>query len=904
MYREMERSGDVITGAMLTVGAVRREAVLKLVEQSEGALHLALDNCFHQSVLFGSDSAMSAAAQQLRAQGGLCSYLSINRAYHTPEFEPVARAIEELNRQIDFGAADVPLYSCASHGLFPDDAEQSRRIAAMQWAARVRFTETVQQMYEDGCQIFVEVGPASNLTGFIGDILRHKDHLAVASNHRSRSDLLQIQNMLGQLFVHGCPLSLSYQFRGREVRQIDFQAEPPEPAKKPPILANTLPYVHFEEGEVQKLRALISPSGDVLPSEPEGSGDSAVAERLPADTGGTQLEESLGDEAYSENVVLGHFDLMRQFLSGQENVFEAAYAAEPVPCELPFLSRVIEHEEDSAVAEFDFDPDTQEFLQHHILYASQISDFDDGLYGLPVVPMSVSIEMLVEIASLIRSLPIVQAIENVRAYSWVELSDGPRTVRLSARRLEITQERETIYAAVHDGEVLLVDGEIVFAAEPGTLDDLLPPLSVPRSSSLAPDQLYTTGMFHGPMFQSVREISAWDEEGIDAVLADTPTVNFFSNGTIPQFVLNPVALDAVGQLAAFWILQSHGHDFSSFPSVIERIELFAAAEETTGGATLRGRLSFLESERQPKLVKGDFEAFDAGSLPLFRVRGWQDRFHPVPHRFFAARTNPREEWYGEDWSGLFAKLPLKTLVWCVPPFEPGFFEEAGGIFKHLIAQTVLNSEERLEWRALTGSRERRSEWLLGRIALKEAVRSWIAVWHEWLLFPADIWIRTDQAGKPFVDGPWLDDLIDVPQVSLAHADGYCIAAVGPADQSIGVDIEVIGRAEMQDVAGTAFTREEKQQIEACPAANRTELALRIWCAKEAAGKSLGSGLSGYPPGISIEPLGTDGSFVASDEAGSKVTGWLSQHGDKVLALASAVRPYGIPAYDNSAIPRA
>ena len=57
----------------------------------------------------------------------------------------------------------------------------------------------------------------------------------------------------------------------------------------------------------------------------------------------------------------------------------------------------------------------------------------------------------------------------------------------------------------------------------------------------------------------------------------------------PRLVLNPVLLDAMGQLAAYWIAQYAGTDFNCFPSTIERIELYAPARRTCPAFTLRAR---------------------------------------------------------------------------------------------------------------------------------------------------------------------------------------------------------------------------------------------------------------------------------------------------------------------------
>lgn len=39
-------------------------------------------------------------------------------------------------------------------------------------------------------------------------------------------------------------------------------------------------------------------------------------------------------------------------------------------------------------------------------------------------------------------------------------------------------------------------------------------------------ELYSTGMFHGPIFQSIAHIEGWNEEGIDANLSDVSLDGF------------------------------------------------------------------------------------------------------------------------------------------------------------------------------------------------------------------------------------------------------------------------------------------------------------------------------------------------------------------------------------------
>ncbi|GMQ83281.1 MAG: beta-ketoacyl synthase N-terminal-like domain-containing protein [Gammaproteobacteria bacterium] len=882
MYQEMESAGEIVTGSLLTVGAVSRDIILEVVEQSAGRLHMALDNCRHQSVLFGPRDAMDQAVERFRKEGGLCAFLPFDRAYHTPLFEPVARTIEKFFEAVDFGEARIPLYSCANAGLYPEQAENIRHHAAIQWSSRVRFTETVEQMYSDGVRFFVEVGPSGNLTSFVNDILYDKEHLAISANNRNRPGLFQLQQLLATLFVHDHNVNLDALFEGRACALLDFDQPAPEAEKPAPLLSNTLPYVRLDAGEIDMLGSILhkytgvnrSPHADIEP--------------LPDTFQVSQAALGTDPEGMHDELMLQHFDMMQDFLAQQERILSAGLG-EPVPGnnEWPFIQRLLEQSPERAVAEFDLDISWQRFLQEHILYSSELSDLDPDLHALPVVPLTASLEMLTEVAGLLATRVHLVALENVRAYNWIALDEGEKTIRLEADRLSGDASIERFHAAIFAGDDLLLEGDILFSDEVPGSEAVLPPLQSPRDPIWQDHELYTTGMFHGPMYHSVRHLLAWDETGIDAELAATPVTGFYDAQSQPSFFLNPVLMDAVGHLTAFWIAQSRGTDFSCFPSRIARIELVNPAEQATEGYRMRGRLAFDDRNgQQGRFLEGNYDCLDLQGRALFRIHGWCDRFFSVPHSFYYGRTNPREGWYGEDWSYLYPDLPDDYLVWNLPSFPAGFLEDAGAVWKRLLVYTLLSREERDIWQTLPANSRRRSEWLMGRMALKEVARRWMADQYGVLLYPADIVIRTDAAGKPHVAADGLESVGAPPQVSLAHAGGYTVAVAGPADRPVGIDLETFGRIRLPDFISGAFTPLEKSHVESVPEGRREEVALRLWCAKEAAAKSLGMGLNGRPSLFEVKELSADGMSAIVHSFDRLIPVSIQREGEKIISLAT------------------
>ncbi|MGH8642340.1 MAG: type I polyketide synthase, partial [Burkholderiales bacterium] len=381
MYQKIDAAGGIVTGALLTVGAVSRARVLEEVERSAGVLHLALDNCPHQTVLYGPRAALEATAERLGALGGLCAWLPFDRAYHTPLFAPVSRALEKFFEDVPFGRASIPVYSCATAAPFPDDADAARRLAAAQWSSRVRFCETIDRLYEEGVRQFIEVGPSGNLTAFVDDILREREHLAVSSNTRTRPGLEQLQHLLARLFVHGTTPRLDVLFEPRALAALDMDQPLPE-TRPAPLVANTLPYIALGDARRERLRALlVSPPPAVLAVEP--------------------AEDTI--EEVSE-------------LGGQ--------ALDAAARSFPLISRVLEQDDEQVQAETDADVATQRYLRDHILYTAHVSDRDPELHGLAVVPLAVSLEMLAEVAALIARQAYLVQLKNVHAHNWIALDQG------------------------------------------------------------------------------------------------------------------------------------------------------------------------------------------------------------------------------------------------------------------------------------------------------------------------------------------------------------------------------------------------------------------------------------------------------------------------------------------------
>ena len=67
----------------------------------------------------------------------------------------------------------------------------------------VEWTRQIENMYDDGVTIFVEVGPKRALTMFCGQILTEKDHSPIMTNHPKQGGIRSFLCSLGQLAILG-----------------------------------------------------------------------------------------------------------------------------------------------------------------------------------------------------------------------------------------------------------------------------------------------------------------------------------------------------------------------------------------------------------------------------------------------------------------------------------------------------------------------------------------------------------------------------------------------------------------------------------------------------------------------------------------------------------------------------
>jgi len=909
VYEEFAATGGVPQGVLLAVNSADGSVLPSVVAQANGHLHLALDNCPHQVIFCGTEDSTKVASEHLRSAGAVCEVLPFERAYHTPLFRPVSEKLHQLLKKMHVAVPTKPAYSCVTAEPYPPDPDEIRRLSAEQWSRPVRFRETVERMYQDGIRVFVEVGPNSNLTSFVEDTLRGRPCIAVASDVEGRSGIVQLQHLAAQLFATGIPIRLDEFYARREPRRISMDSALP-------LKAATAAGVPL---------ALRLPTLQ-LPPRPATLAHSARIDPVCADTDQTPFATTAATGAQAPDartqileiffrntvkMVEAEREVMTKYLALGEHHRDMspsdapgnAQAPMPLPtCKLPFVRKIISVESGREVkVHCDIDLEEDIFLRHHTL-AGPISNLDTTLVGLPVIPLTVSMEILAEAASLLAPGRVVVRMDNVHGSRWLVVEQRFLHLEVVARSTKETDEvhvelRERVADENQNKRESqpAVAGTVVFGKHyPEPPNAMSLPPEGERATKWPAGRMYAgTGMFHGPLFQVVRSMDHTSKTGAEASFVAPSMQGFFRN-SLGDPLIDPVTLDAMGQVVGYWVGDHFETGLSVFPFRLEKLEIFGPGLRAGEAATCRLWVHDVDELR----IRSDIEVLGNDHRLLFRMTGWEDRRLDAPRRFYDFRISPAEVLLSDPWPVPLNLMPEGENFRCVAihVLPESVFDAHGAIWLMVLAYMVLSRNERQVWLSLKGAGKRRIEWLLGRVAAKEAVRTFLRETVGLQLCSADVEITADDLGAPKVIGEWTKSLSGSPAVSISHGGGLTIAVAGrsSAHSSVGADVELIGRIN-SEVEALVLSDSERELLASLDGVSRAEWATRLWCAKEAVGKALGKGLAGFSSGLQVQDIDVRRGSVrfsvhglASDvdqSSGPCVTAYTGTEGSHVFGTA-------------------
>jgi acyl transferase domain-containing protein len=768
VFDKLNSTSDIPEAVLLAVAGADHAFLEQQVAASDGKLYIALDNCIHQVVLCGPEPVVDKLVTVLTPKGAICQKLPFARAYHTPWFEVFSKPLKQHFDRLRIGHAQTALYSCVTAGPYPNDAEEIRSLAAVQWSSTVRFRETIEGMHRDGVRLFLEIGPRSNLTGFTDDVLRSKPHAAIPSNVQHRSGIVQLHHMLGQLVAHGLNPKFEHLYARRAPRPVSEKVKP----KRMLALGTGLQPARLPAGfKLAKKTETKPPATSHQP--PVTAAKPLVA---PLDPREQLMQEHL---SMMEQLVQTQQEVMAAYLAGRKGTAQPAVQAP----RRPFFHDVVETVPGvRAVARHRFSAERETIFDHHAL-GRDVSMEDPALLGLTLVPLTVTMEMLAEGGALLAPGKLLVGMRDIRASRWVTLEKPDYTVEVTAKQTAPGEIHVALReaGAANTLRPILAEAVAVFADR---YADAGPPrpftLENEKRSAWVPEQLYRTGMFHGSLMQGTKSVERAGRNGCSATLEALPHGALFTDNPRPAFLFDPVLLDAAGQVVAYWFWEAIEKGTDLFPYRVAAFHCYAAAPPA--GSRLECRVARrFESDA---VIHSDIEVLDRAGKVYYRLENWETRRFPQPPLFLRLRIDPRGTYISTPWREPLAARAGKRGVACcrVQGLPQEFLESSHSVWLKTLAYLVLSRRERATWDKMQLQPKERYDWLLARCAAKDAVRMVIQERFGEQLCAADVEIVADAAGRLSAEGAWKQRLGVNPSVMLANSGiPGAVAALDAAD---------------------------------------------------------------------------------------------------------------------------
>ncbi|WP_327356649.1 polyketide synthase [Streptomyces sp. NBC_01304] len=794
-------------------------------EQVEAALPafpgavLSHDNAPRQSIACGPRDQVEALAERLRGEGVLGQVLPFESGFHTPMLAPYLGPIEQASLGFTLSRSRVPVWSGTTAAPFPEGDAAVRALFLRHLLEPVRFRGLTRSLYDAGFRAFVQLG-TGQLPALVGDTLADAPHLSLTANSPRHSGLSQLLRVAAGLWTYGeapdfdaldptfdsarpAPHSACPAFEDTARRAEGFAesregagrgTRRPDPTRAVPItLGSSL--VSLDTATRDNLRGALARSA---PADRAQGELAAVAAKFPA---AAELHALLTETAQTAAAL---------FAAGQGQGQDqgrppAVLAAPPAPPAPRPESRP------RPAGPLHISTTTMPYLLDHCFF-QQPPDWPDLADRWPVLPATTMVQLMID------AVPgqggregVTVAVEDARFLEWVVAEPA---VDVEIKTHPAGPGRHTVEFGRHARATLRTAA--TYEQQPAGA-----PWPVPgdeRQPTVSAEEMYDERwMFHGPLFRGVTRITALGDRHVRGVLTAPPAPG--------------ALLDNVGQLLGYWLMASRSDRTVVFPVGIKELRLHGPHPAPGTALDCHIRVTALTET----VLEADVQLVRDGQV-WAEIRGWQDRRFDSPEQTEAVKRKPAEHTLSEtqpgDWQLVFEYWP-----------DPASRE--------LFMRNQLAGDERTQY-AQHPPRGKR-QWLLGRIAAKDAVRR-----HLWAhgepgpIYPSEVRVVNEPSGRPRPEGVHRRQLPPL-ELSLAHCGEAAVALARPHDAAgngvgVGIDIEeIVERPESTyDAVLAPAERALFREFGGGP-----EWLTRFWAAKEAAAKAEGTGMGGRPRDFTV-----------------------------------------------------
>jgi len=293
-------------GSMAAVSADAQTIKSALIDCPE--IVLANHNSPTQTVISGPTEAIEHALSVLDENSIAARKIEVACAFHSPVVAAASHAFADFISDIEMAEANTSVYSNTTAKPYPLTPEDIKARLAQHISEPVRFVEQLENMYDDGARLFIEVGPGRTLSGLADKVLKDKEKAIVSIDEKGQPGIAVFLKALGQLIALGKDINIDVLFSDRDVTRLDL-------ANKPQLPATTW--------MINGYRAY--PINGALPDHAA----KPSAEPVSVSAQATQYSHSVSLSA-EESTMVSYLQNMREMVNAQRDVMLGMMGQQPV----------------------------------------------------------------------------------------------------------------------------------------------------------------------------------------------------------------------------------------------------------------------------------------------------------------------------------------------------------------------------------------------------------------------------------------------------------------------------------------------------------------------------------------------------------------------------------------------
>ncbi len=471
------------------------------------------------------------------------------------------------------------------------------------------------------------------------------------------------------------------------------------------------------------------------------------------------------------------------------------------------------------------------FLKDH-RFGQKISEKNDQLGALPVIPLTVSIEIMAEVASILFPELKLVKIDNITATQWISFEENKSiTLRITAETTSETLAQVKIQKWVEHAPSPkpLITGTFFFAEDYPVLSNPEPiALKEERAPSHTAEQVYSEHrMFHGPRFQGIASMDKVGQNGLEAHLKQLPIDNLFLSNQKPKFIIDPFLLDAAGQLVGYWPVEYLESGFVIFPIAVRAVHIYQDPPPLSKWLKTSMRLQQITNNN----IIADLEIMGENDQPWVKIIGWTDWRFYWSQQLYDFWRFPSRGTIGKIFTPRFQEkkknqTPIISIL-------RQFWQNKDDLFQHVMAYMVLSQKERTIYQKLANNSLSQGNWLLKRMVIKDVAKSYWQKYHHQTLFPADIDIPDNEQDWPNIKGNGHNELPAEFILSVVHKDNTAMAIAAPKGLKVGITLQ-----KLQEPKEFSLHSQEYALLSLVEKSEQEEWTQRLLSAKEAISKAL------------------------------------------------------------------